>query len=139
MSLTKFAISPNASTAPIWLLNIKLNCFSSLKKGLLKVGLTYTGKSKVLLSWSWSFSKKPILFFSITSSSDENNKSALFDQILSVYKEVYSSQNKGESSPEINKNTINGIRIILSKVRELGKLNFIPNVNVYKLFLLVEN
>ena len=39
-------------------------------------------------------------------SSDENNKSALFDQILSVYKEVYSTQNKGKSPPEINNETV---------------------------------
>ena len=39
-------------------------------------------------------------------SSDENNKSALFDQILSVYKEVYSSQNKGKSAPEIKNETV---------------------------------
>jgi len=39
-------------------------------------------------------------------SSDQNNKSALFDQILSVYRKVYSSQNKGKPSPEISTETV---------------------------------
>jgi len=40
------------------------------------------------------------------STNNQNNKSALFDKILSVYKEVYSSQNKGKSAPEITNQTI---------------------------------
>ncbi len=40
------------------------------------------------------------------STNNQNNKSALFEQILSVFKEVYSSQNKGKSSPEIKNETV---------------------------------
>ena len=39
-------------------------------------------------------------------SSAQNNQSVLFTQILTVYKEVYSSQNKGESAPEIKSDTV---------------------------------
>ena len=39
-------------------------------------------------------------------SSVQNDKSVLFVQILTVYKEVYSSQNKGESAPEIKNETV---------------------------------
>ena len=39
-------------------------------------------------------------------SSGQNDKSVLFAQILTVYKEVYSSQNKGESAPEIKNETV---------------------------------
>ena len=39
-------------------------------------------------------------------SSDQNNKPVLFDQILSVYRAVYSSQNKGKVSPEIGNDTV---------------------------------
>ena len=39
-------------------------------------------------------------------SNDQSNNSALFTQILTVYKEVYSSQNKGESAPEIKNETV---------------------------------
>ena len=42
----------------------------------------------------------------MTKTKSENNKSELFDKILSVYKEVYSSQNKGKSAPEIKNETI---------------------------------
>ena len=39
-------------------------------------------------------------------SSDKGNNSALFAQIQTVYKEVYRSQNKGESVPEIKGETV---------------------------------
>ena len=39
-------------------------------------------------------------------SSAQNNQSVLFTQILTVYKEVYSSQNKGKSAPEIKSDTV---------------------------------
>ena len=39
-------------------------------------------------------------------SNDQSNNSALFTQILTVYKEVYSSQNKGKSAPEIKNETV---------------------------------
>jgi len=42
----------------------------------------------------------------MTKTKSANNKSELFDKILSVYKEVYSSQNKGKSAPEIKNETI---------------------------------
>ena len=42
----------------------------------------------------------------MTKTKSENNKSELFDKILSVYKEVYSSQNKGKSAPEIKDETV---------------------------------
>ena len=40
------------------------------------------------------------------STNNQNNKSELFDKILSVFKEVYSSQNKGRPSPEISNETV---------------------------------
>ena len=42
----------------------------------------------------------------MTKTKSANNKSELFDKISSVYKEVYSSQNKGKSAPEIKNETI---------------------------------
>ena len=39
-------------------------------------------------------------------SSDKGNNSALFVQIQTLYKEVYSSQNKGESAPEVKGETV---------------------------------
>ena len=40
------------------------------------------------------------------SSNDQSNNLRLFTQILTVYKEVYSSQNKGKSAPEIKNETV---------------------------------
>ena len=42
----------------------------------------------------------------MTKTKSTNNKSELFDRILSVFKEVYSSQNKGKTAPEINNETV---------------------------------
>ena len=42
----------------------------------------------------------------MTKTKSANNKSELFDKILSIYKEVYSSQNKGKSAPEIKNETV---------------------------------
>ena len=39
-------------------------------------------------------------------SNDQSNNSTLFTQILTVYQEVYSSQNKGVSAPEIKNETV---------------------------------
>ena len=39
-------------------------------------------------------------------SNDQSNSSTLFTQILTVYQEVYSSQNKGVSAPEIKNETV---------------------------------
>ena len=39
-------------------------------------------------------------------SSAQNNQPVLHTQILTVYKEVYSSQNKGESAPKIKSDTV---------------------------------
>ena len=42
----------------------------------------------------------------MTKTKSTNNKSELFDRILSVFKEVYSSQNKGKTAPEIRNETV---------------------------------
>ena len=39
-------------------------------------------------------------------SNEQNNNSTLFTQILKVYQEVYSSQNKGASAPQIKNETV---------------------------------
>jgi len=39
-------------------------------------------------------------------SNDQSNNSTLLTQILTVYQEVYSSQNKGVSAPEIKNETV---------------------------------
>ena len=39
-------------------------------------------------------------------SNDQSNNSTLFTQILTVYQEVYSSQNKGVSAPKIKNETV---------------------------------
>ena len=39
-------------------------------------------------------------------SNDQSNNSALFTQIRTVYQEVYSSQNKGVSAPDIKNETV---------------------------------
>ena len=39
-------------------------------------------------------------------SNDQSNNSTLLNQILTVYQEVYSSQNKGVSAPDIKNETV---------------------------------
>ena len=62
----------------------------------------------------------------MTKTKSTNNKSELFDRILSVFKEVYSSQNKGKTAPEIRNETVLldsgldslGLAILITRLEE---------------------